>query len=186
MVASIDGTTVIDQRSTGLSSAVDQEVLATLRSLADLVIVGAGTVRAERYGPPKKPGQRIGVVSHRGDIDPNLPLFASGAGFLILPEDAPAVQVESIRAGRGELDLAAALAQLDVGFVQAEGGPGLNGALLDADVIDELNLTISPQLAGGDGPRVVSHATAMSRRMRLAHLLEDDGFLFARWVRAGT
>ena len=89
MVASIDGTTVIDQRSTGLSSAVDQEVLATLRSLADLVIVGAGTVRAERYGPPKKPGQRIGVVSHRGDIDPRLALFTSGAGFLILPEDAP-------------------------------------------------------------------------------------------------
>ncbi len=186
MVASIDGTTVIDQRSTGLSSVVDQEVLATLRSLADLVIVGAGTVRAERYGPPKKPGQRIGVVSHRGDIDPNLPLFTSGAGFLILPEDAPAVQVESVRAGVGELDLAGALGQLDVGFVQAEGGPGLNGALLDADVIDELNLTISPQLAGGDGPRVVSHATNLSRRMRLAHLLEDDGFLFTRWVRAGA
>jgi len=186
MVASIDGTTVIDQRSTGLSSAVDQEVLATLRSLADLVIVGAGTVRAERYGPPKKPGQRIGVVSRRGDIDPNLPLFTSGAGFLILPEDAPAVQVESVRAGRGELDLAGALGQLDVGFVQAEGGPGLNGALLDADVIDELNLTISPQLAGGNGSRVVSHAVATSRRMRLAHLLEDDGFLFARYVRAGT
>jgi riboflavin biosynthesis pyrimidine reductase len=184
MVASVDGTTVIDERSSGLSSAADQEVLATLRSLADLVIVGAGTVRAERYGPPKKPGQRIGVVSRRGDVDPTLPLFTSGAGFLILPEDAPGVPVESVRAGVGRLDLAAALGQLDADVVQAEGGPGLNGALLDADLIDELNLTISPVLAGGDGSRLTTHAAAVARRMRLAHLLEDDGFLFSRYVRA--
>jgi len=184
MVASVDGTTVIDHRSTGLSSAVDQAVLAVLRSLADVVIVGAGTVRAERYGPPKKAGQRIGVVSRRGDIDPRLPLFTSGAGFLILPEDAPHVEVASVRAGVGELDLAGALGQLDVAVVQAEGGPRLNGALLEADLIDELNLTISPQLAGGDGPRLTSQAHAASRRMQLAHVMEDDSFLFTRYVRA--
>jgi riboflavin biosynthesis pyrimidine reductase len=80
--------------------------------------------------------------------------------------------------------LAAALAQLDVGFVQAEGGALLNGALAAADLIDELNLTISPQLAGGDGPRVTGGAAHSSRRMRLAHVLEDDGFLFTRYVRA--
>jgi riboflavin biosynthesis pyrimidine reductase len=183
MVASLDGSTVVDHRSGGLSSRADQEVLSTLRSLADVVIVGAGTVRAERYGPPKKPGQRIGVVSRRGDLDPNLALFTSGAGFLILPEDAPVVSVDSIRAGIGRLDLVAALGQLDADVVQAEGGPGLNGALLDADVIDELNLTISPQLAGGDGPRITTRAHAASHRMRLAHVLEDDGFLFTRSLR---
>ena len=70
-------------------------------------------------------------------------------------------------------------------FVQAEGGPALNGALLAADVIDELNLTISPQLAGGDGPRRHrARRRRSSRRMRLAHVLEDDGFLFTRYVRA--
>jgi riboflavin biosynthesis pyrimidine reductase len=184
MVASIDGTTVIDHRSSGLSNATDQEVLSTLRTLADLIIVGAGTVRAEGYGPPRKPGQRIGVVSHSGHIDASLPLFASGAGFLILPEDAPPQTVDTVRAGIGTLDLAGALGQLDAGFIQAEGGPGLNGSLLDADLVDELNLTISPQLAGGDGPRVTAHAAAAGKRMRLAHVLEDDGFLFTRYVRA--
>jgi riboflavin biosynthesis pyrimidine reductase len=149
-----------------------------------MIIVGAGTVRAEGYGPPRKAGQRIGVVSHSGNVDTSLPLFASGAGFLIVPEDAPPQPIDTVRAGVGALDLVAAVAQLDADFVQAEGGPGLNGALLDADLIDELNLTISPQLAGGDGPRLITHAAAATRRLELAHVLEDEGFLFTRYVRA--
>jgi riboflavin biosynthesis pyrimidine reductase len=186
MVASLDGSTVVAERSHDLSSATDQTVLATMRQIADVIIVGAGTVRAERYGPPRKLGQRIGVVSRHGDIDLSMPLFASGAGFLILPEDAPPTSADSVRAGIGALDLPGALAQLDGDVIQAEGGPGLNGALLDADLIDELNLTISPRLAGGDGLRLTSHAADALRTMRLAHVLEDDGFLFTRYVRAGT
>jgi riboflavin biosynthesis pyrimidine reductase len=93
------------------------------------------------------------------------------------------VPVASIRAGRGGVDLAAALAQLDADVVQAEGGASLNGLLAAADLIDELNLTISPQLTGGDGPRLTLGAPPMSSRMRLAHVLEDDGFLFTRYVR---
>ena len=183
MVASLDGSTVIEERSHALSSPADQQVLLALREIADLIIVGAGTVRAEGYGPPRKAGQRIGVVSRRGDLDLTVPLFATGAGFLILPEDAPPAAVDTVRAGVGELDLAGALAQLDVGVVQAEGGPGLNGALLEADLIDELNLTVSPRLAGGDGPRLTTHATGRIRPMQLAHVLEEDGFLFTRYLR---
>ena len=184
MVSSIDGSTVVDSNSRSLSSPTDQEVLLTLRDLADVLIVGAATVRIEGYGPPRKRGQRVGVVSRRGDVDASTPLFTSGAGFLILPEDAPPTTVESVRAGTGEVDFAGALAQLDANFVQAEGGALLNGALSAADVIDELNLTISPQLAGGDGPRVTSGSVQVSRKMRLAHVLEEDGFLFTRYLRA--
>jgi len=184
MVSSIDGSTVVDSNSRSLSSPTDQEVLLTLRDLADVLIVGAATVRIEGYGPPRKRGQRVGVVSRRGDVDASTPLFTSGAGFLILPEDAPATTVESVRAGTGEVDFAGALAQLDANFVQAEGGALLNGSLSAADVIDELNLTISPQLAGGDGPRVTSGSVQVSRKMRLAHVLEEDGFLFTRYLRA--
>ena len=184
MVASIDGSTVVDSNSRPLSSKTDQEVLLTLRDLADVLIVGAATVRIEGYRPPRKPGQRVGVVSRRGNVDVTSALFTSGAGFLILPEDAPPTSVDSVRAGTGEVDLAGALALLDADFVQAEGGAQLNGALLAADVIDELNLTISPQLAGGDGPRVTSGAAQLSRQMRLAHVLEEDGFLFTRYLRA--
>jgi riboflavin biosynthesis pyrimidine reductase len=183
MVSSLDGSAVVETRSNALSSDADREVLAALRAAADLIIVGAGTVRIERYGPPRKPGQRIGVISHSGDIDLTQPLFTSGAGFLILPEDAPARAVDTVRAGVGELDLAAALTQLDADFVQAEGGPGLNGALAAADLIDELNLTVSPQIVGGNGPRIVTGATAHARPMRLVHVLEQDGFLFSRFVR---
>ena len=184
MVASIDGSTVVDSNSRSLSSKTDQEVLLTLRDLADVLIVGAATLRIEGYGPPRKRGQRVGVVSRRGDVDASSPLFTSGSGFLILPEDAPSTSIESVRAGTGDVDFAGALAQLDANFVQAEGGAQLNGALSAADVIDELNLTISPQLAGGDGPRVTSGSIQVSRRMRLAHVLEDEGFLFTRYLRA--
>ncbi|HZY06957.1 MAG TPA: dihydrofolate reductase family protein [Ilumatobacteraceae bacterium] len=184
MVASIDGSTVIDSNSRALSSKTDQEVLLTLRDLADVLLVGAATVRIEGYGPPRKAGQRVGVVSRTGNVDVTSTLFTSGAGFLIIPEDAPPTSVDAVRAGVGEVDFAGALGQLTADFVQAEGGAQLNGALSTADVIDEINLTISPQLAGGDGPRVTSGSVQMSRRMRLAHVLEDDGFLFTRYVRA--
>ncbi|HEX2785043.1 MAG TPA: dihydrofolate reductase family protein [Ilumatobacteraceae bacterium] len=184
MVASIDGSTVVDSNSRGLSSKVDQEVLSTLRSLADVLIVGAATVRVEGYGPPRKRGQRVGVVSRRGDVDATSALFTSGAGFLILPDDAPATTIDAVRAGRGSVDLAAALSQVDADFVQAEGGALLNGALAEADLIDELNLTISPLLAGGEGPRVTGGVAQLARRMQLAHVLEDDNFLFTRYLRA--
>ncbi len=184
MVASLDGSTVVDHSSTGLSSAADQQVLSSLRRLADLIIVGAGTVRAEGYGPPRKPGQRIGVVSRTGSLDLDTPLFTSGSGFLIVPHDAPPLAVHTVRAGHGNVDLAEALAQLDVDFVQAEGGARLNGALVEADLVDELNLTWSPQLAGGDGPRLAVGSPPATRRMELVQLLEDDGFLFSRYVRS--
>ena len=184
MVASIDGSTVVDSNSRGLSSKTDQQVLSTLRSLADVLIVGAATVRIEGYGPPRKPGQRVGVVSRGGNIDASSALFTSGAGFLILPDDAPPTRVDSVRAGRGDVDLAAALAQLDADFVQAEGGALLNGALAAADLVDELNLTISPMLAGGNGPRVTGGDAQLAHRMQLAHVLEDGGYLFTRYLRA--
>ena len=185
MVASIDGSTSLEGASGGLSSDVDREMLLTLRTLADMIIVGAGTVRAEGYGQPKKAGQRIGVVSKTGNVDPSSALFASGSGFLILPEDAPPSSLDTVRAGVGELDLAAALLRLPGSpqFVQAEGGPNLNGALASGDLIDELNITISPQLVGGDGSRITSHMPASSQRFDLVQLCEDDSFLFSRYQR---
>jgi riboflavin biosynthesis pyrimidine reductase len=184
MVTGLDGSTVVDRTSRGLSNPTDQEVLLTLRTFAQVILVGASTVRAEGYGPPRMPGQRIGVVSRSGNLDLDTPLFTSGKGFLVLPTDAPPVPVPSVRAGVGSVDIAAVLAQLDADVVQAEGGSTLNGLLAAADCIDELNLTLSPQLSGGDGPRLTSGAPAVSHRMALAHVLEDDGFLFTRYVRA--
>jgi riboflavin biosynthesis pyrimidine reductase len=184
MVAGLDGSTVVDRTSRGLSNPTDQALLLTLRSFADIILVGAGTVRAEGYGAPRLPGQRLAIVSRSGHFDFDSPLFRSGKVLLVLPEDAPVVPVPSVRAGHGDVDIASALAQLDAAVVQAEGGATLNGLLAAADLIDELNLSLSPQLNGGDGARLTAGAPPLSHRMDLAHVLEDDDFLFTRYLRA--
>jgi riboflavin biosynthesis pyrimidine reductase len=183
MVSSLDGSTVVADSSRALSNPTDQDLLLTLRSLVDVVLVGAGTVRKEGYGPPKTPNLRIAVVSRSAEFDFTLPLWTCGRVLLVLPEDAPAVPVPSVRAGVGDLDLAAAVGLIDADVVQAEGGATLNGALAAADLIDELNLTLSPQITGGDGPRLTVGTPPVQHRMHLAHVLEDDGFLFTRYVR---
>jgi riboflavin biosynthesis pyrimidine reductase len=183
MVAGLDGSTVVAGNSRALSNPTDTEVLLTLRSLADVLIVGASTVRIEGYGPPSS-GAKVGVVTRSGEVDTSTDLFRSGAGFLIMPEDGPAADVPAIRAGRGTVDFAAALAQLDARFVQTEGGAALNAAMFAADVIDELNLTVSPHVTGGSGPRLTSGAPDLAHRMTLSHVFESDGFLFTRYVRS--
>jgi 5-amino-6-(5-phosphoribosylamino)uracil reductase len=194
MVQSIDGSTVVDGRSAQLSSPTDTEVLVTLRRLADAIVVGAGTVRAEGYGVPSKAGQRIGVVTNSGRLDLTTALFTSGAGFLIAPRSLEltgdgADAVEVLRAGDERVDLAEAMRRLPevvpgAGFVQCEGGGALNGSMLAADLLDELDITTSPLMVGGSGVRLTTGAPDGSTRYDLAQLLVDEeGFLFSRWVR---
>lgn len=191
MVASLDGSTVVDGASAGLSSENDSGVLLRLRALADVIIVGAGTVRGEGYGPPSKPGQRIGVVTARGSVDTSTPLFESGAGFVITTRQSEFDErgVDVIRVGTDEVDLVAGVERIPelcpgTKFIQAEGGPTLNGALATADLLDELNLTTSPATVGGGGPRLVSNAPDHSNRYELAQMVVDDeAFVFSRWRR---
>lgn len=190
MISSIDGSTVVDGNSKALSSPTDAAVLARLRQLADVILVGAGTVRAEGYRPPRKPGQRVGVVTNSGNIDVGTDLFTSGAGFLVTSRSSECTMpVDVLRAGDDRVDLREAVRRLgevagDCGLVQAEGGPALNGALLDADLLDEINLTTSPATMGGDGPRLATRAIAVARSFDVAQLaLDDQGFVYTRWLR---
>ncbi len=192
MIASLDGSTAVDGRSGGLGNDGDRAVFAALRRAADVVVVGATTVRAERYRAPQRIDQRIGVVTSTGDVDLSVELFTSGAGFLIMPEDGPTPLTRSIdvvRAGLGRADLAGALARLDdimtpPTFVQAEGGPRLNGSLLEAGCVDELNLSLAPLLAGGACSRVIAGAHETVAPLAPVHVLvDDDGYLFTRWIR---
>ena len=191
MVASIDGSTVVDGVSAGLSSANDSSVLLQLRSVAQVIIVGAGTMRGEGYGKPKKDGQRIGVVTRSGAVDTTSELFRSGAGFIITTEQTEIADthVDVLRAGSEEVDLRAAIDRLPdfcpgVEFVQAEGGATLNAALGDADLFDELNVTMSPATVGGGGPRLFHGGENHSHRYGLEQLVVDDeSFLFSRWRR---
>jgi len=184
MIASGDGATTVEGVSGGLGGPGDRAVFSLLRALADIVLVGASTVRAEHYGPPRKAGQKVAVVTRSGNVDWAGELFTSGAGFAVLPEDGPEVPVPTIRGGRGDVDLAAVLRQLDGEVVLAEGGPTLNGQLAAAGLIDELCVTVAPRLIGGGAKRiVVGPPAADPTTLELAHVLEEDGFLFCRYVR---
>ena len=186
MVMSLDGSTVVQGNSRALSGDADRSILVGLRSLADVIVVGSSTVRIDDYGPPSRKELRVGVVSRTGNLDLTTPLFTSGAGFLIIPEDAPTPlnpSITCIRAGRGSVDFAAAMCQLDGTFIQLEGGPGLNASMAQADLIDEINLTISPNVAANNEPRLLSEASPILKRFTLSHILEEDGFLFLRYTR---
>ena len=192
MVSSIDGSIAVGGTSGGLSSETDAAVLGRLRRLADVIVVGSATVRDEGYGPPKKPGQRLGVVTGSGNVDVDTELFSTGAAFLITTEASvvpsrPGLDV--VRAGTDRVDLAAAIMALDAvvdrcTYVQAEGGAGLNGALLDAGLLDELNVTTSPSTVGGQGPRLTTGAQENTIRYDAAQIaIDDDGVVYTRWLR---
>jgi riboflavin biosynthesis pyrimidine reductase len=207
MVTSLDGSAVRDGRSSGLSSDADKEVFAVLRALSDVLLVGAGTARAEGYralGP--KPayadlrsslGLRaapvLALVSGRLDLDPGSGLFHGGAERTVVvtcersdPEARArlAAVAEVVVAGTERVDLGAALDELagrGLGRVLCEGGPSLLSDLVAAGRLDELCLTLSPQVVGGVGPRIV-HGPELAATFSLAHVLEGDGVLLARYL----
>jgi hypothetical protein len=187
MVAGLDGSTVVDDNSRALSSPTDTEVLIGLRALADVIVVGASTVRIEGYGPPSKQGQTIGVVTRSGEgLDFDAPLFTSGAGFVMCPTSAPQLPVPTVRAG------------IDTRSTSPRGprparrrlrpGRGRLDAERRAGRRRSRRRTEPHDLAGDQWRRrSAAHAGAPSllRRMDLAHVCEDDGFLFTRYVRRG-
>jgi riboflavin-specific deaminase-like protein len=205
--ATVDGRATIGGVSGPIGSDTDTAMLAGLRTRFDAVMIGAGTMRAERYGRPvADPRKRAGrealgllsdplmvIVSGNLDLPWDAPLFSAGGGrvlvFTASEEKAPEVAA-SLRVVRnqGAVDLAPALSLLreehGVRSVLCEGGPRLHAELQAEDLVDELFLTISPKLAGGAGPRILEGELPGVQRLELAWLLEDDGELFARYRRA--
>jgi riboflavin biosynthesis pyrimidine reductase len=182
MITTVDGTIDVNGRSGSLGGPADQQRLALLRRQASVILVGAGTAKAENYGPPSRTDLRIGVVTKSCNLDFTSALFAGGSGFVVTTLDAPVVPVDSIRAGNTEIDFARIIEQLPEGIIHVEGGPMLNAALCDADVVDALNLTIAPHLVGsrGDGLTVAPHAP---QHFELATTELVDGFVFLRYER---
>lgn len=185
MITTLDGAIDVDGRSGPLGGPADQQRLSNLRQRASVIIVGAGTARAENYGPPSRADLRIGVVTRRCELDFDAPLFTSGSGFVITTHDAPSVPVDSVRAGIGEIDWSGIIEQLAPGIVHVEGGPSLNAALLEADMVDALNITISPTLIGTNGLGLSKAPHAM-RRFKLSSLDHVDRFVFLRYERMAS
>jgi riboflavin biosynthesis pyrimidine reductase len=191
MISSVDGSTAVDGLSGALGGPADRKVFAALRRLADVVLVAAGTVRAERYGPGPLP---IAVVSGTLQLDWDTPFFtaAEHRPLVVTHARAPAGAVQRagevadvLVAGDSSVDLDRAVELLgERGFahVLAEGGPSLNGALAAAGVLDELCLTLAPRLVSGDARRILTGpALAPSPRLTLRTLCEEDGYLFLRY-----
>ena len=183
MIESLDGGTIVSGRSGGLGGPGDKAIFFALRRLADVVLVGAATVHAEGYHAPKKAGQRIAVVTRSGDLDWSSDLFRSDAAVVITIEGAPEMPVPTIRTGVGDVDLADALRQIDADIVLCEGGPTLNGPLMLSGLVDEICLTIAPTAIAGSSKRIIIESREVFVPMRLAQLLEEDGYLFCRYLR---
>jgi riboflavin biosynthesis pyrimidine reductase len=196
MISSIDGATAVDGRSRPLANADDKAIFALVRDAADVILVGASTVRAERYRPPRLARQRIAVVTRSGDLPYDSELFHSGQAVVITTTDAVvAGDVPVIRAGTPDVDIGAALnamsnradvdmdAHLDNAIVTCEGGPTLMGAVIEAGLLDEWCWTISPRVAGGQSKRLARSDREVVTDMELAHLCVGDGYVFTRYVR---
>ncbi len=213
MISSVDGRATLDGRSGGLSDRADRTLFHGLRSAVDAVLVGAGTVRSERYGRIVPNAARRAkrrerglseeplacIVSARLTLDPEeIPLLREPSAQVVvltvsqasLP--ASAAHVDYVRAERdGQLDLAAALAELAQRFgvqsVLCEGGPHLGSQLLREGLVDELFLSLSPRLAGGDGVegeslRILAGAELQPPvALELLSVLGADSELFLRY-----
>lgn len=203
----LDGHATIGGRSGAIGSTTDTAMLVGLRTRVDAVMIGAGTMRAERYGrvvgdPAKRElRERNGlahdplmvIVSGRLELPWDAPLFTEGQGHVLIatesaeeiPETPTSVHV--LRHPDG-LELGALLAWLraerGVRSLLCEGGPRLHGQLIDAGLVDELFVTHSPKVAGGVGPGLVSELGERERALELAWLLTepDTGELFARYL----
>ncbi len=191
MISTVDGATTVGGVSGGLGGPGDKHVYAVLRSLADVVLVAAGTFRAERYGPSKTP---IAVVTRTAQLDWQSRFFTDpdARPIVLTVEAAPpenlahaAEVADVIVAGEVDVDLARALTELagrGQANVLAEGGPTLNAQLANAGLLDELCLTFSPKLAAGDAKRILNGSPLdPPTELSLQSVLEDDSFLFVRY-----
>ncbi|QXJ20542.1 pyrimidine reductase family protein [Actinomadura graeca] len=210
MVASLDGAAQRDGLSGGLGGEADRALFSLLRGLADVVIVGAGTVRAEGYGPVRPddgwggvrdgraPVPPLAIVSRSLDLDLDAPVFTEAAARTIVLAPAAAdparlraarERAEVIVAGEASLDFTAAVRELEARGhrrMLCEGGPAVLGGLVEAGLLDELCLTLSPRLIGGRPTRILNGPpVSVPPEMTLGHALEDDGFLFLRYTSRG-
>ncbi|MCQ4120574.1 pyrimidine reductase family protein [Rhodococcus tibetensis] len=210
MVASLDGAAAFDGRVRPLSDAVDHQLLRALRTYADVVLVGAGTIRAERYGPAMLTEEQsryrlerwglaapppIAVVTRTGNIPLDTPLFTGDVRPIVVTTQRTATErgaaleevADVVVAGKDTVDLPALITAFgDRGFrrILCEGGPTLLDDLVTHDLVDEMCLTLAPKLAGPQPQRATAGPTlGAPRSLSLQHVLTHDDFLYLRYGR---
>lgn len=209
-VATVDGSSTVDGGPGSLGGPADRRVFGLLRRLADVVVVGAGTAREAGYGRLRLgrgsaawrrehglvPQPTLALVSRSLRLDPAAELFDSPVRPLVLTSaSAPDERrraledvADVVDCGDDEVDLARlrdVLRDRGLRRVLCEGGPSLLGDLVAADVLDELCLTVAPELEGGSGPRIATRdgAPSVPRDLRLDLTLLAGSTLLTRWSR---
>jgi riboflavin biosynthesis pyrimidine reductase len=210
MIMSLDGAAAFGGVAGPLSDATDYGLLLALRGYTDVVLVGAGTVRAEGYGPVKLTADQcverwerwgvetvpaIAVVTHTGHVPASL--FADPAQRPILITTAhlahahPELHVHAdlLIAGDTAVDLTAAVTALQARGARrilCEGGPTLLDELVANDLVDEMCLTISPTLAASPtSDRPGAPVLTTPTRMALGHVVTVEDYVYLRYVRPG-
>lgn len=187
-VATLDGRATIEGRSGPIGSEADTAMLVGLRTRFEAVMIGAGTMRVERYGPMKP---LMVIVSGRLDLPWDAPLFSESGEVLLFTatETEPPETGASLEVVRheGAVNLTEALRYIrqerGIRALLSEGGPHLHAQMQADGLVDDLFLTIAPKLSGGGAPRIVEGSLPGVAELELAWLLEEDGELFARYRR---
>lgn len=205
MITTVDGAaTGADQVTGSINGPADLRVFTALRTLADVVLVGAGTVRKEGYRAPRLAPERVAARVARGmPPQPDLAVVtASGTlpealltdrpapwVFTTSPSDAVAAAIPADRlvATTDLTEVVATLRAAGARRIVTEGGPTLLGGLIAAGLVDEVCLTIAPLLVGGPALRITDTAWFdPAVDLELVHLLGADSVLLGRWrVRRG-
>ena len=214
VIASLDGGAATDGTSGGLGGPGDRRLFGLLRELADVIVVGAGTARAETYAGAKMTADQrrrrrargqsevppIALVTRSGVLEPDLPvltdtevpplvLTCSTATAGARARLGPAAEVlDCSRDDPAAVDLGTALAHLGqrgLLRVLAEGGPSLLGSFITDDLLDELCLTAAPVLIGGTAQRVAAGPGEVLTRMRRTHVITDtEDYIYLRYTRS--
>lgn len=209
MIFSADAAAAFGGRTRPITDAADQMLLLQLRSYSDVILAGSGTVAAESYGPVRltdaqrerrsaqgqEPEPRLAVVTARGSLSPDLriftgdgppPLIVTGnQGLAARPDLAELGEV--MVAGEEFVEPAEMLGgfrSLGLERVLCEGGPFLLSTLVDADLVDDICVTVAPFLAGSQ-PTTAQPPSGLASptRLELRHVLHRNGLLYLRYSR---
>lgn len=187
VISGINGGGILGGLSGGLGGPGDRRLFQLLRTVADAVLVGAGTVAAEGYGPLT--GQRLVVASASASLDPGARCLSGGNPLVVVHPDADKdrvarlADVAEIAVAASAADMRATLAARGLTRVHCEGGHGLLTSLLPE--ITELDVTLAPMLA--EGWPILPSAGPDAIGFRPAHVIaDDDGYLYIRWLRTTT
>jgi riboflavin biosynthesis pyrimidine reductase len=213
-ITSVDGGATADGTSSGLGGPGDKLIFNVLRELADVIVVGAGTVRMEGYSGARPPvaqrmhrqarGQsevpQLAIVTKSGRLDRDMPVFTrTEVPPLICTCAAARDETRRLLSGvaevvdcsggdPAEVDEATLLATLrarGMRRILTEGGPMLLGSFIQRDLLDDLCLTIAPFVVGGLARRIATGPGQLQTPMRCTHVLADDaGYLYTRYIKA--